>query len=385
MYIRIVITVCYVLIALLSFGQPKVLSRWPANGDYLESKAINGLTATLDFDKPITKGTGSIDLYYYLPHARLLESVPVTDVIISGNRASIPFSKVFSGSGYSIDVPSTAFKDENNNYFAGFGSSGWSFCACQYPLPQVNSINPSQAKEGDEVTIIGNYLKKVYRVSFGGVDASSFTLVGSTMIKAIVGPGATGSLKIYHETGSVETGNFSFRAEPSVDSFSPSQAGEGDEVTIIGRYFENVSRVSFGGVDASSFTVLGSTMIKAIVGPGATGPLKIYNEVGSVETGDFSFMVPLAIEKEKPSSLADIFPNPSNGSQVIIAFDDRYGTEPVTIYMTDLTSRTIKTFTVMPRPFVTLDLDLANQLTPGLYLLKIHAKGKTSTKKLFVK
>jgi hypothetical protein len=70
--------------------------------------------------------------------------------------------------------------------------------------------------------------------------------------------------------------NFSFLSQQhTFTSFSPSFAGTGDIVTLRGTNLTGVTGVTFGGTAASSFTIVNSTTIRAVVGAGTTGSISI--------------------------------------------------------------------------------------------------------------
>jgi len=82
--------------------------------------------------------------------------------------------------------------------------------------PTISSITPESAGKGEVVTITGTNLSEVVSVSFGGVTATSFEVISSTSIKAVVGSGATGTVSVtsYYGTGTYE--GFKFRDVQSI-------------------------------------------------------------------------------------------------------------------------------------------------------------------------
>jgi hypothetical protein len=68
--------------------------------------------------------------------------------------------------------------------------------------------------------------------------------------------------------------------EPTVRSFNPTTAGTGATVTITGVNFTGASSVKFGGVPASSFNVVNSTTITAVVASGVSGPVSVTGTYG---------------------------------------------------------------------------------------------------------
>jgi len=67
---------------------------------------------------------------------------------------------------------------------------------------------------------------------------------------------------------------------PEILSFSPQTAAEKMIVTILGNNFFKVSAVKFGGVNADSYDVISSSEIRAVVGSGASGALKVVAQSG---------------------------------------------------------------------------------------------------------
>lgn len=61
----------------------------------------------------------------------------------------------------------------------------------------------------------------------------------------------------------------------TVTSFTPTYAGTGDVVTIVGTNFSSITGVSFGATAATSFTVVSSTKITAVVASGTTGSITV--------------------------------------------------------------------------------------------------------------
>lgn len=80
---------------------------------------------------------------------------------------------------------------------------------------------------------------------------------------------------------------------PVINSFSPTSGINGTNVTILGSNFNGVSKVKFGGVEASSFTVDSTTGITAIVGPGASGDLSVTSSFGTATSPGFTFNGPI--------------------------------------------------------------------------------------------
>ena len=158
------------------------------------------------------------------------------------------------------------------------------------PAPVISSFSPTSAPEGGTVSIIGINFTNASAVSFGGTDASSFSVVSNTEIEAIIGSGTSGDVMVTTPGGTASEEGFEFILAPSISSFSPTSAAQGETVTIIGSNFSDASLVSFGGTDADSYTVVSDTEITAIVGPGDSGDVMVTTPGGTANQAGFEFI-----------------------------------------------------------------------------------------------
>jgi len=160
-------------------------------------------------------------------------------------------------------------------------------------VPWIESFYPLKAPPGGIVTIKGRNFNGASAVKFGGTAAASFTVNSSTSITAVVDTGSSG--KIFVTMGSVTNpsdSSFTILSAntPYIVYFAPVVAAPGMRVTINGFNFANVSSVKFGGVAASSFTVVSPTLITAIVPAGtASGNVSITTVNGTATQGGFIF------------------------------------------------------------------------------------------------
>lgn len=164
------------------------------------------------------------------------------------------------------------------------------FTVTAAPIPTIATISPASATPGTTVTITGTGFTGASAVKFGGVDASSFTVVSSTSITAVVGAGSSGSVSITTAGGTVTSAGFTYVAAPYISSFSPATAVAGNTITITGGNFTGTSAVSFGGVAAASFTVASPTSITAVLGNGATGAVSVTNTSGTATKAGFIYV-----------------------------------------------------------------------------------------------
>jgi uncharacterized repeat protein (TIGR03803 family) len=181
-----------------------------------------------------------------------------------------------------------------DTYSGGIGT----FCACGVLFsldmglgPFVTFLPPHSAgKVGKSIGLLGQGLTGTTNVTFGGTPAS-FSVVSDTFMTATVPSGAkTGAIRVTSSGGTVAS-NKTFRVTPQITSFSPTSGPVGTPVTITGLSLAQTSRVTFGGVKATTVAVLSDTQVAATVPAGAvTGKIGVGTAGGSA-TSATSFTV----------------------------------------------------------------------------------------------
>ena len=144
------------------------------------------------------------------------------------------------------------------------------------------SLVSTSGKEGANIGILGQGFSSSSVVEFGGVQATSIKLTGKTFISATVPTGAlTGSVTV--TTGStILTSVQTFKVKPTILSFSPTSGAVGTPVMITGTGLTQTTKVTFGGVAATSVTVNSDSQVTANVPTGAlTGKIVIRTKGGS--------------------------------------------------------------------------------------------------------
>jgi hypothetical protein len=109
-----------------------------------------------------------------------------------------------------------------------------------------------------------------------GGASTTFKVVSDTKLTATLPAGAKTAESILIRTlgGSVSKGPIA--VEPHIANVTPTSGPVGTEVTISGTRFTGASKVTFDGVDATSFEVIDDAEVKAIVPSGAkTGAIGI--------------------------------------------------------------------------------------------------------------
>jgi len=125
--------------------------------------------------------------------------------------------------------------------------------------PFVATFTPTTAEAGTAITITGRNFAGASNVSFGGVPATSFTIISDTSINAIIGAGSTGDVTVTNTYGQAARSGFTFGLVPVITSFSPLSGPVGTILTISGRNFnpaDTNNLVTIGGIKA---TILSST------------------------------------------------------------------------------------------------------------------------------
>ena len=148
-------------------------------------------------------------------------------------------------------------------------------------VPFAGLVSTS-GKVGAKICILGQNFSSSAIVTFGSVVATTVARIGTMLLQATVPSGATtGSVTVTTTSGTL-TSNKKFRVTPSITSFTPSSGPVGAVVTITGVSLTQTSRVAFGGVAATSFTVNSDTQVTATVPAGAkTGKITITTPGGT--------------------------------------------------------------------------------------------------------
>ncbi len=174
-----------------------------------------------------------------------------------------------------------------------------------HPIPTINSFTPGTAGAGDTVSIRGILLGGTKEVSFGGIITTPVEIAGDTLVKAVVPvSAASGTLRIITESGFAEATGFVFLG-PTILTALPQAGSTGSLVTITGKRFTGATGVWFGTAPAASFEVVSDTVIKAVVGTGATGPFKVQTPKGQFATPhNFIYTTQLSIVYFTPAKAA---------------------------------------------------------------------------------
>lgn len=168
--------------------------------------------------------------------------------------------------------------------------------------PFIVSFTPPEVPRGDTVFITGLRFNNINNVYFGDTAATYFSATSNTQIKAVVGNGASGFIRVVNNYGNGYQSGFIFTSPPSINNFLPAAGAAGDTITINGNYFRNIYRVTFGDVPAASYQVISPEKIKAVVSNGAAGQIKVYGGYGEDSIDGFYFYRPPVITGFTPDN-----------------------------------------------------------------------------------
>jgi uncharacterized repeat protein (TIGR03803 family) len=169
------------------------------------------------------------------------------------------------------------------------GASGEGvFYSLDVGLKPFTKLMTNSGKPGQIIQILGQGFRGTSRVLFG-TGSTTFTVVSDTYITAKVPVnGMTGSVTVTTPTGTL-TSNTKFKVIPTLTSFSPTTGTVGTPVVLIGTALSQTSKVTFGGVKATSLAVNSATKVTAIVPVGAkTGKIVVTTPGGTASKGTFT-------------------------------------------------------------------------------------------------
>ncbi|WP_345739054.1 IPT/TIG domain-containing protein, partial [Prosthecobacter algae] len=148
--------------------------------------------------------------------------------------------------------------------------------------PTVTNVSPATGSTlgGTSVTITGTGFTGTSAVTFGGTAATSFTVDSATQITAVTPAGSAGTASVLvTSAGGTNAANtlFTYIAPPTVTNVSPATGSTlgGTSVVITGTGFTGASAVTFGGTNATSFTVDSATQITAVTPAGTVGTASV--------------------------------------------------------------------------------------------------------------
>ncbi|NDA60491.1 MAG: hypothetical protein EBX50_00475 [Chitinophagia bacterium] len=215
------------------------------------------------------------------------------------------------------------------------GSKGATWAFTYFPTPSISQFSPTVAATGTTIAITGTNLLGTTSINLGGASVSSFTIISSTSIIAVVGNGNSGNMSITTPGGTATLAGFSFIPPPTITGFSPSTAGAGANLIITGTNLNGTSLITLGGTLVSAFTIVSPTSIIAVVGNGSSGAISLTTPGGTASIEGFNFIPPPTITSINPNSVGA-------GGLITITGTNLSGTFEITLGGT-----TVQAFTVV--------------------------------------
>jgi formylglycine-generating enzyme required for sulfatase activity len=246
--------------------------------------------------------------------ARGQTSACAADVDGNGVVAATDIAQVLSSWGACVGCAADVNADNSVNSvdLASVLSLWGGTCA-----PSISSASPTAGPltGGTSVTILGDHLVAPVGVTFGG---SSATIVSSTRnsVTLLTPARRAGAATVVVTTqgGSATAGTYVYYGAPMITGVAPSSgpAAGGSVVTISGTAFYGTPSVSFGGVPASSVSLISQTQLTAVA-PSGTGGSTVAISVSTnsgLATMASAFTY-LAINVPAWATLLEALPDPS--------------------------------------------------------------------------
>jgi len=204
-------------------------------------------------------------------------------------------------------TPEATLFQHTNGILYGDTDSGDShgdgvFYSLNIGAAEFAKLQTLSGKVGTPVSILGQGFTGTTAVSFGGVNATTFTVVSDTYVIANVPTrGKTGTVTVVRPSGSLNSIQ-PFKITPTISSISPTSGPIGTVVTITGTGLTQTTKVTVGGVKATTFTVKSDTSVQVTI-PSAckTGKITVTTN-GGAATSSSTFYVTPTITSFTPTS-----------------------------------------------------------------------------------
>ncbi|RCH53674.1 hypothetical protein DJ568_16700 [Mucilaginibacter hurinus] len=256
--------------------------------------------------------------------------IGVTDVKFGGVRAHNFYTN--SSTSIQATVAEGASGDVTVTTVGGTAT----IAGFKYTNPKIDTITPLAAGPGQKVDIIGSDLGNINSVRFGGINASSFTVVSSEKITAVVALNSGDGIEISGTDGGTYYQKFSFISQPRIYSCSPDFGGKDTEITITGQYLLHTTEVAVGGVKADIVSVK-ENMVIARVGNGKTGSITLKTPGGTAAYNGFNWYAAPTISSISPATAAAGTELTINGTNFTNVYVVQFGETHVAVQPTSST------------------------------------------------
>lgn len=275
----------------VSFGSIPATSFLTLSDTVITAVISSGASGNISVSTSL--GTGTFAGFHFITAPAITGFTPTSagrgdTVVITGSQFTEADTLTFGG------MAASWFSVVNDNtikaVIGGNGASGAvtvktpfgtdSLAGFTYiPYPLITFFNPLSGRTGDSIAIHGKYLSSASAVTFGGTAAASFRIVSDTLISAIIGSGASGSITVTTPYGSATLNGFTYiYPAPGFTGFSPASGPAGTTVTITGSGFDPVAAnntVYFGTVKGYVSQSTGSTLTVTVPAGATYQPLTV--------------------------------------------------------------------------------------------------------------
>jgi uncharacterized repeat protein (TIGR03803 family) len=262
------------------------------NGTTDGSDPLGGVLAATDGNlygvTAVEATTGDGTLYQLMPQKKGFIFSPrfSFDRLTSGRYPQLTLLQHTNGLVYGDTWEGGTLTEESGGPFTGAGTFYSFFESHMTPFA---GLVTTTGKVGDRVGILGQGFTGTTSVSFGGTPAT-YNVVSDTYLEAFVPAGTTGLVTVVAPTVTLNS-NKPYRVTPVVLSFSPPSGPVGTSVAITGTGLINTTKLTFGGVVATTVTVNSDTQVTAAVPTGAKSGRIVITTPGGMATSATSFTV----------------------------------------------------------------------------------------------
>jgi len=194
-------------------------------------------------------------------------------------------------------IPEVALLQHTNGLLYGLTDGGGPFdygvfYSFDMGLKPFVSLVSTSGAAGSAIGILGQGFSSSSIVKFGGVQASTIVLTGTTLITATVPSGAkTGAVTVKTKGSPTLKSNKKFRVSPVTHQFRPAERPGGNIRRNHWSQPYSDPKVTFGGVKATAFTKNSDTQLTATVPVDAETGSIVVTSPGGTATSSGTFTV----------------------------------------------------------------------------------------------
>jgi hypothetical protein len=188
-------------------------------------------------------------------------------------------------------------------------------------LPTILSVSPAQAEVGETVTITGTNLSAVTAVKFNATTATIDSKSATTIVTKVPAGATSGKISVTAPAGSASSAaDFTVVVAPTIASFSPAKAEQGDDVTITGTNLDAVTAVEFNGKIATIKSKTATSLVATVPAAVTYGKIKVTAPAGSALSADkFAFISTVTISTFEEATAADDWKKAEDAGDIIVS------------------------------------------------------------------